>query len=67
MYNNLSNILYCIQDGNTTLHNACSSGNYNIVDLLIKAGVNTDIANNVSLLYDNVYCLFYFFRETIIK
>ena len=41
--------LYCIQNGDTTLYKACSRGDDKTVDLLIKAGANIDIVNNVSL------------------
>ena len=56
-----------MQDGDTALYKACSRGDHNTVDLLIKAGANVDIVNNVSLWYDNVYHLIYSFREKIIK
>ena len=48
-YYNVLCILYCIQYGNTALYKACFRGDHNTVDLLIKAGANIDIANNVSL------------------
>ena len=54
MYYNVSCILYIIQDGESILHKACYIGDHNTVDLLIKAGANIDIVNNVSLWYDNV-------------
>ena len=60
-------ILYCIQYGDTALYKACSRGHHNTVDLLIKAGANIDVVNNVSLWYDNVYYLVYWYREKIIK
>ena len=49
LYYNVSSILYCIQYGDTRLHKACSRGDHNTVDLLIKTGANIDIVNNVSL------------------
>ena len=55
MYYNLSCILCCIQYGDAALHIACSRGDHNEVDLLIKAGVNVDVVDNVSLWYDYVY------------
>ena len=67
MYYNVSCILYIIQDGETILHKACSRGDHNTVDFLIKAGANIDIVNNVSLWYDNVYHLIILFREKITK
>ena len=45
----VSCILHCIQYGDTTLFKACFRGDHNTVDLLIKAGANIDVANNVSL------------------
>ena len=48
-YYNISCILYCIQNGDTTLYKACSRGDDTTVDLLIKAGANVDFINNVSL------------------
>ena len=48
-YYNISYVLYCIQNGDTTLYKACSRGDNTTVDLLIKAGANVDIVNNVSL------------------
>ena len=43
-------ILFCIQDGNTPLYIACYKGYHYIADLLVKAGANVDIANNVSFM-----------------
>ena len=63
MYYIVSFILYIIQYGDTTLHKACSRGDHNTVDLLIRAGANIDIANNVSLWHDNVCHLIYLSRE----
>ena len=47
-YYNVSYILYYIQYGDTSLYKACSRGDHNTVDLLIKAGANIDIACGVS-------------------
>ena len=52
-----------MQYGDTALHKACSRGDHNTVDLLIKAGANVDIVNNVSLSYDNVYHFMYFSKK----
>ena len=49
LYYNASCILYFIQHGSTTLFKACSRGDVNTVDLLIKAGANVDIVNKVSV------------------
>ena len=49
LYYYVSCTLYCIQNGDTTLYKACSRGDDKTVDLLIKAGANIDIVNNVSL------------------
>ena len=38
-----------MQNGHTALYKACYRGDHNTVDLLIKAGANVDIVNNVSL------------------
>ena len=56
-----------MQNGDAPLYKASSRGDRNTVDLLIKAGANVDIVNNVSLWYDNVYHLIDLFREKITK
>ena len=62
-YYNVSCILYCIQYGDTILYKACCRGDQYTVDLLIKVGANIDIVNNVSLWYEDIYHLIYFFRK----
>ena len=49
LYYYVSYTLYCIQYGDTTLYKACSRGYDKTVDLLIKAGANIDVVNDVSL------------------
>ena len=50
LYYNILYTLFCIQHGDTPLIKACYKGNCDTVDLLIKAGANVDIANNVSFM-----------------
>ena len=59
----VSCILHCIQYGDTTLFKACFRGDHDTVDLLIKAGANIDVANNVSLWYDNIYIIWLIYSE----
>ena len=50
LYYNVLLYSFCIQDGDTPLCIACYKGYYDIADLLVKAGANVDIANNVSFM-----------------
>ena len=50
LYYNVLCILFCIQDGDTPLYIAYKYNYYDTVDLLVKAGANPDIANNVSFM-----------------
>ena len=50
LYSNVLCILFCIQDGDTPLYIVCKYNYHDTVDLLVKAGANPDIANNVSFM-----------------
>ena len=50
LYCNVLCILFCIQDGDTPLYIVCKYNYHDTVDLLVKAGANPDIANNVSFM-----------------
>ena len=47
----LISVCYLYRDGNTSLHRASSKGKSEVVQILITAGCNTEIANNVSFIY----------------